>query len=118
MSSAALGIENRPVASNRKTAVLCGIVLFVAAASLYNQLATSGAAAAMPSPSAQMLLYTSLIVAELLLFRFVYRNLKSAGTSLVALVSQRALTLRAIGIDILLGSAYSTSIGVASWPCK
>jgi len=88
-----------PVATQRSTMILSGIVLGIALAGLASQrVATGGVSAGTPA-SGQMSLYLSLIAGELMLLRFVYKNLRAAGSSLAALISQRGFSRRGLVTD-------------------
>jgi membrane protease YdiL (CAAX protease family) len=99
-----------PVASGRRTLILCGIVLGIAAFGLATEHQATGPASPAEHPSWQISLYVWLIVFELLLLRFVSVSLKTSHTPLSALVSERPITARSFAIESCIGLAL-----LAAW---
>jgi uncharacterized protein len=91
----AAGID--PVASRRHTAVLCSILIAVAAAG-YLSLGRSAAGGATPLPGPA--LYLPLLAAEWGLFLYVRMGIRKRGNTLRQLIGARALF-----VDLLLGLA-------------
>ena len=87
-----------PVASGRHTAVLCGILIAVAAAGCLSlgRSAAAGGATPLSGPA----LYLPLLAAEWGLFLYVRMGVKKRGNTLRGLIGARALF-----VDLLLGLA-------------
>ncbi len=93
----------RPIASGRRTLILCGIVLAIAAFGLATEHQATGPSSPAEHPSWQISLYVWLIAFEFLLLRFVSRSLKTSHTKLSALVSERPVNARSLVVDAGIG---------------
>jgi membrane protease YdiL (CAAX protease family) len=92
-----------PIASGRRTLILCGIVLGIAAFGLATEHQATGPGSPAEHPSWQISLYVWLIAFEFLLLRFVSFSLKASHTPLSALISERPVNARSLGIDSGIG---------------
>jgi uncharacterized protein len=103
MTHSALSMTARPVASFRRTVVLCAIVAALAVAGFLTRHQGTGMASPSHHPQQQIVLFLSLIGGQYLMFQFVRGSLRGVGMSLGALVSVRPLDRRTLLHDLVLG---------------
>lgn len=117
MTIAAEQMPQGAIAPWRHTLILCAILLAIAAAGftashLGSTDVSSGGAPARGQPTG-LFLYPMLLLAEYALFRVVQRGIARNGLRILDLISQRALGLRALAIDVVLGIGLFCTCAVA-----
>ena len=94
--------KNEPVGSWRHTAILCGILIAVAAAGFVSSLRTAGPPGVAAGGLSGAALYLPLLAAEWGLFLYVRLGVRRHGGSVRGLLSEHELDTRSLAIDLLL----------------